>query len=119
MPNKFLENVKSALENLVTLKIETVITESGGSEKMSSEIDLIDGDITNTIPKSFLAADMKEIRTFHESQVEKGQQIIRDNLAALRELYDLIKHGGSDLEVADGAAEAAAKPGSQDAAEEP
>ena len=103
-----IKTIKDSLENLVTLEIVTAVgrpaVDDDGKPQvdyakdlvMFSRINLIDGDITNILDSSFVNGEHQDLRTFHEDQVNEGQQIIRDNLAALKELYELAKQLDSE-----------------------
>ncbi|MBV8457581.1 MAG: hypothetical protein JO122_13310 [Acetobacteraceae bacterium] len=98
----FLQKLEHALEDIVTLKVVTVIgqvnvTGAGSKanvailsgtipEAASTEIDLLTGDITNTFSPGFAALANGEIRNFHQSQVEKSQNIVTGNLAEVQKL---------------------------------
>ncbi len=92
------EKIKNSVANLVTLRIVTAVgpPKADGSgpdysqdKLMSSEIDLLQGDITNVIDPSFVSGELQSLRAFHEGQVDKGEQIVRGNLKALRELFEM------------------------------
>jgi hypothetical protein len=98
----FLQKLEHALEEIVTLKIVTLvgqaevtgagtkasvaITPATSPEAASTEIDLLTGDITNTFSAGFAALANGEMRNFHQSQVEKSQSIVTGNLAELQKL---------------------------------
>ena len=99
---EFLSKVEQALVNLVTLKVVTLIgpvTVTGTGTRMSvaiagvgapeaacTEVDLLNGDITNTFSAGFSALANGEMRNFHQSQVEKSQSIVTGNLAEVQKL---------------------------------
>jgi hypothetical protein len=85
------DKIKAAIGNLVTLTINTSVGADKTKHAMTTVIDLLGGDITNTIDREFVTGDLKELRTFHEAQVLKGQQIIKDNIDALKSLWTLAK----------------------------
>jgi hypothetical protein len=98
----FLVKVEQALEEIVTLKIVTLIgpvsvagagtgasvaiAREAGTEAASTEIDLLTGHITNTFSTEFAALANGEMRNFHQSQVEKSQSIVTGNLAEVQKL---------------------------------
>ena len=91
------KRIQQSLANLVTLDIVTAVgppkadgsgPDYGEDKIMSSKIDLLQGDITNVIDPAFVTGELQTLRSFHETQVVKGEQIVRDNLKALRELYN-------------------------------
>ena len=83
----------SALDDIVNLEVKTILTtaQSDGDETISTKINLLDGDITNTIPKSLIEPD-KAI-DFHLQQVVKAEQIIKANIETLKSLAETIKEG--------------------------
>lgn len=92
-----LKKVLEAIERLTNLVIITSVNEEGEPKEMKTTIDLVQGDIKNEIDAAFVTGDLKDLREYHAAQVLKGQQIIRDNIAALKDLYLLIRStdGGS------------------------
>jgi len=93
MPEKMTieEKLTTAIENVVTLKITTMVTGGGASQKMETSIDLVQGDIKNSMDREFVTGDLKELRTFHEAQVLKGQRIIKDNIETLKALWTFVR----------------------------
>jgi hypothetical protein len=99
---EFLSKIEQALVDLVTLKVVTLIgpvtvtgtgtrasvaiTGAGTPEAASTEVDLLNGDITNTFSAGFSALANGDMRNFHQSQVEKSQSIITGNLAEVQKL---------------------------------
>lgn len=96
--NNIINNIATSLEKLVTLQINTTVVDGSSEETMSSSIDLLQGDISNTIPKSFVTGDLAELRTFHQSQVDKGHQIIKENIETLQAMYELFRKGREDFQ---------------------
>ena len=91
------ETIAKAIANVVELKIETIVSDTGKPErKMQTTINLVEGDITNSIDREFVVGELKELRAFHETQVLKAQQIIKDNLEALKTLWSLVKEASAD-----------------------
>jgi hypothetical protein len=98
----FLVNLEHALEEIVTLKIVTLIGQvsvagegtkasvgiagQAQPEAASTQIDLLTGHITNTFSTGFAALANGEMRNFHQSQVEKSQSIVMGNLAEVQKL---------------------------------
>jgi hypothetical protein len=94
--------VEQALDSIVTLKVITLIgpvsvTGAGtgatvalvpgtAPEAASTEINLLLGDITNTFSPGFSTLANGDMRTFHQSQVEKSQSIVTSNLAEVQKL---------------------------------
>jgi hypothetical protein len=99
---EFLAKIEQALEDLVTLKVVTLvgpvavtgtgtearvtITGAGATEAASTEVDLLRGDITNTFSTGFSALANGEMRSFHQTQVEQSQSIVTGNFAELQKL---------------------------------
>jgi hypothetical protein len=91
------ETIAKAIANVVELEIETKVTETGKPDrKMHTTINLVEGDISNSIDREFVVGELKELRAFHETQVLKAQQIIKDNLEALKTLWALVKDASAD-----------------------
>ncbi len=98
----FLQGVEQALNEIVTLRIVTLVgdvtvagtglaatvTVRGGTsaEAASTEIDLLNGHITNTFSPGFAALSGGDLKSLHESRVEKSQAIITANLAEVQKL---------------------------------
>lgn len=84
--DEILNELKKAAKNLMTLDITTEVT-GADSKKISTKIDLIQGDISNSIDGAFLRDEkLAPIRDFHSNQVEKGQQIINGNVDVIVKL---------------------------------
>lgn len=95
-----LNRVLKAVDEATKLTIETVVTAEGGQpRRMTTVIDLIQGDIKNTIPQEFLTGELVQVRAFHEAQVHKGQEIIKNNVDALKSVLELVR---DTLSVRDG-----------------
>lgn len=82
--------IRDAIDGLITLTITTRVT-TGAEKSMKTEIRLLEGDITNTLHQDFVGDDPTQLRSFHEAQVVKGQQIIKDNIEATKSLMSLLK----------------------------
>lgn len=80
---QILESLKDAAVNLMTLEITTTVT--GGEQKeIKTKIDLVQGDISNSLNEAFLRdEELHPIREFHTGQVEKGQAIIKGNVEVI------------------------------------
>lgn len=98
MEKKLADRIKDSLANLVTLKIVTAVGQPDGKtlepkydedRVMTSKIDLLQGDITNVIDEAFISGELEPLRSFHEDQVLKGEEIVRNNLEALRKLFEM------------------------------
>jgi hypothetical protein len=85
---EILDGLKQAAGNLMTLEITTTVV---GDEprKITTKIDLLQGDISNSLDEAFLKeAELQPIREFHAGQVEKGQAIVKGNVEVI---VDLVK----------------------------
>ena len=87
--NEILDKLWKAIEGMTKLEITTAL-EGDQQRSMVTVIDLVDGDIKNTIHKDFVTGDLKSLRDFHEAQVHKGQEIVKNNIAALKALLELV-----------------------------
>jgi hypothetical protein len=94
-----LTKLRNAIDGLTKLTIRTVIDGDGGERSMRTVIDLVDGDIENTIHQDFVSGELKGLRDFHEAQVHKGQEIIKNNIAALKAIFELVKDTAPDRRV--------------------
>jgi len=99
---EFLQRLEQALNNLVTLKVVTLvgpvnvsgsgtnvtvaIAAGAAPEAASTEVNLLDGDITNTFSPGFSALANGAMSNFHQSQVEKSHTIVTGNLAEVQKL---------------------------------
>ena len=83
-----LADLKKAATNLMTLEVTTTVIGAEPKE-IKTKIDLVQGDITNSLNEAFLTeTDLQPIREFHTGQVEKGQAIIKGNVDVI---VDLVK----------------------------
>lgn len=97
-PPKLMDKLKEAIDNLTTLTIVTEIDAENNARRMSTTINLIEGDITNKIHRDFVSGDLQALRQFHESQVQKGQEIIKQNIEAIKSIFEFIKDNALDEE---------------------
>lgn len=95
---KFYEAFADVVKDIIQLRVFTIIednidllkgdldkNEGQPSKRIVTIIDLIDGDIKNIIGKDFVEKpEYKELQTYHLSEVEKGQVIIKENLDSLQ-----------------------------------
>ncbi len=106
-----LDNIKNALDKLVTLEIITAVgpvtlkTREGSpagsfpdviecSQKMEimlTRIDLLQGDIKTVFDPAFFTENYKGLRDFHMEREKQGQAIIKNNVEALKELFNWVK----------------------------
>ena len=87
--NGFVTTVRNSLDKLVTLTVVTRV-DDGPVREMKTDIRILEGDITNVVHEDFVGGDLPQLRAFHDSQVAKGQQIIRDNIEAMKSLFELL-----------------------------
>jgi hypothetical protein len=90
--------ILQSIENLVTLNIETIVNDGDIAKKMSSTINLIDGDITTEFDIAFVTGDLKELRDYHTQREGQGHQIIKDNIEALEHLIQLFTNAKSSID---------------------
>ena len=98
----FIQKVIDGAHNLVTLEIKTIvggfsvdgtkITRADGAKEILSRIGLLQGDITTAFSEEFLAPPYAAIRDFHQKREDQGNQIIKDNIARLGEIIELVVH---------------------------
>lgn len=98
-----VDSIKSKLVNLTTLEIVTAVgpptrdadgrlTVDLGSNSavMFTQIRLLDGDVKTSVDPSFVSGDNQPLREFHQARVSEGMQAVKDNIAALKQLYQLV-----------------------------
>ena len=98
---KFIDTLGQALENLVTLKVTTVVGKlnirstddklqwDDSAKVLSTQIDLVSGDVVTGIDPSFITGEHAALRDFHAAREKQGQEIIRTNVETLKSLLDL------------------------------
>ena len=75
-----LDTVRTMFKELATLRITTTVT-GDGEKTITTTVNLLDGDINNSIDKAFLQNDeLRSIRDFHAEQVKNGHAIIKGNV---------------------------------------
>ena len=85
----FGDALVEVFSDLVELEIVTWVAHEGDTthktgNRLKTTINLIDGDIENEIGADFLqVSPYAELRSFHETQVEKGAETIANNLKTL------------------------------------
>ena len=91
---EILDSLKEAAVNLMTLEITTTVI-SDEPKEIKTKIDLVQGDISNTLNEAFLKdKDLQPIREFHTGQVEKGQAIIKGNVEVIVDLVKQLRDMG-------------------------
>ncbi len=83
--------VQDLCNSIITLEIKTIVTESqeAGGKMISTKINLIEGDITTTIHSDFVK-DKKAIADFHKDQINKAEQIIKQNVETVKSIADAL-----------------------------
>jgi hypothetical protein len=95
---KFYEAFADVVKDIIQLRVFTIIeddinllqddldkVEGQPNKRIVTIIDLLDGDIKNIIGSQFVEKpEYKELQTYHLSEVEKGQVIIKENLDSLQ-----------------------------------
>jgi hypothetical protein len=108
----FGEALAEVFTDLVNLEIITWVARSATDEslpgnRLRTKINLLDGDIENEVGEAFLPGNQYEhLRDFHESQVSKGADTIKNNLQTLVDICEKVtglgKAKDKDEEVAVG-----------------
>ena len=89
-----LASLKEAACNLMTLKITTTVV-SEVPKEIETTIDLVQGDISNSLNEAFLKdTDLQPIQEFHAGQIEKGQAIVKGNVEIIVELVKQLRDLG-------------------------
>ncbi len=98
-----LEEIKNAVAEFKTLEIVTVVGsikpgksvkdlsfEFGDDTKsILTRIDLLSGDITTVLDEAYVTGDYQGLRDYHAQREDKGYVIIRNNIAAIKELFSV------------------------------
>ena len=91
---EILGHLEKAASNLMKLEITTTVVGAQPRE-IKTTIDLVQGDIKNSLDDAFLRDDeLKPIRDFHDGQVEKGQAIIKGNVDVIVDLVKQLRDMG-------------------------
>ena len=95
------ERILRALENLVTLEVVTAVGQVAAPDAegkpwsftfdqdpkaILSRIDLLQGDVRTCFHEEFVTGDYQSLRDFHAAREAQGHEIIKGNIAALKEL---------------------------------
>jgi hypothetical protein len=104
--NVILDDVKGKLNKLVHLRITTVVGHvtvnfnpdgSAGEvnaqeiKAISTNIDLLQGDITTSIDTEFITGQYQSLWEFHSAREKQAQEIVHENIKAVASLIQLIK----------------------------
>lgn len=97
-----VDSIKSKLSNLTTLEIVTAVGPptrdaqgrltvdlTTNAAVMFTQIRLLEGDVTTSVDPSFVSGDNQPLREFHQARVTEGMKAVKDNIAALKQLYQL------------------------------
>jgi len=85
--------IKKAIQELICLRIKTIVIDGAEEEVISTEIDLLQADRRNEINRKFLNnPELAELREFHTEQVKLAEQDIRNKLEFLQNLADALIH---------------------------
>jgi len=103
--NSFIQNAIDELSKLTRLEIHTlvgnytfvpndkgentVIKNDSTADRMSSQINLLTGDITTAMTDKFVV-EYKELRDYHTSREKEGHGIIEKNIKTLKDIVDAI-----------------------------
>ncbi len=102
--NDFMAQVRAAFDDLKTLDIRTVVGKyeidkdkikfdptDADTDALTTQIDLLSGDITTAMSEKFLEPPYSVIRDFHMSREKEAQNIIERNIKAIQSLIQLFK----------------------------
>lgn len=85
----FLKKLQDSAVDLGRLEIKTVVTDANaGNKVMTTRIDLIDSDITNTMDVAFVTGALTDVRAFHEAQVKKAEGLLNSRVAFVAEAFE-------------------------------
>ena len=102
--SKFVNFAQSIVNDATHLRIVTAVGDfsvsktdqkweikasAGANSAISTDINLVQGDIVNLISKEF-ASQQSAVRDFHSAQVEKAENIVRANIAALKGIIEVL-----------------------------
>ena len=97
------KKIMDSIENLVTLEIITAVSQPDAGEKgaapssdpfeaskkMTTRIDLLQGDIKTLYDEEFVTGKYQALRAFHTEREKEGYHIVMQNIAALEKLLKL------------------------------
>ncbi|MEM7396842.1 MAG: hypothetical protein AAF492_31325 [Verrucomicrobiota bacterium] len=99
-----LENLYDALKSLVTLRVVTAVGAVDTRDEknyqlkqdpppivMFSELDMIQGVSRLVVDEELMKDEYESIRKLHEEREQKGHEVVRNNVAAIKDLIDYIK----------------------------
>jgi hypothetical protein len=101
---RFQHALATAIKDAIELQVITWVSSGDGydwsqgsdrplpGQRMQTRINIVEGDIENEIGREFLDGLYQELRPFHEDQVERGFDIIHENLRTIQELFKVLMH---------------------------
>lgn len=90
LKKSFEDKVSEKIEEIVTLKITTIVGTEEKGKKIQTTIDMIQGDIKTVIDEDFLKDDtLKPIYNFHSQREKQGTHIVKENISAIKEVISL------------------------------
>lgn len=103
--NTFIDKAINELSKLTRLEIHTlvgnysfvqdangensVIKNDSTADRMSSQINLLSGDITTAMTDKFVS-EYKELREYHTTREKQGHEIIEKNIQTLKSIVETI-----------------------------
>jgi hypothetical protein len=100
---KLLRQLRTALQNAVTLEIVTAVgavtTDANGrptpdlknADVALTKVDMLLGDITTVLPEEFVTGRFQSMRDFHKEREKQGHQLVKDNIEALGKLIEKVR----------------------------
>jgi hypothetical protein len=74
-----------------TFTTDSTIKNDSTAERMCSQINLLSGDITTAMTEKFVS-DYKELREYHMTRESQGHEIVKQNIAVLKDILAAIVH---------------------------
>jgi hypothetical protein len=94
------QTLLDAVRSAVQLQIVTRVGD-GDQNAIATSINLVQGDITNTVPDKFWAPDQQIVRDFHQAQVEQAKAIVERNLRMIAEVGKQVADAITELKQAE------------------
>lgn len=103
-PQSLLDRILNKIEDLATLEIVTAVGTfsqdqatgrynadlANSPASILTKIELIEGDIVTVFHQETLKGDFEALREIHKEREAQGMQIVKDRVAAVKELVQLI-----------------------------
>jgi len=102
----FVQKLMKAASEAINLKIRTIVgpialeddkistkvdaEDAANTKAMMTQINLLDGDITTKMDEDFASGPYQSLRSFHQEQQDKGDKIIQNNIAVIKELLEMV-----------------------------